>query len=121
MALAMIVGMQVANAGAVSASTVGIYWDRTDHTGDSHTWSVGNSSWRCDSAWDGADAETSNVGSTWNDRYSSARIGLAGCGVVFWEHADFGGMSYASPDKTLRYADLTNSLLSNKVTSLTWS
>lgn len=123
MALAMIAGMQLANAGAASASEIGRYWDNNTHTGYNQSWTMGDSSWQCDAAWygDGADASTSNVGATWNDRYSSARIGLANCGVVLYQDANFIGTYYATSDRTLRYADLTNSGVNNMVTSITWS
>lgn len=122
-ALAALACIQLAQADTAAASTVGVYWDRADHTGDAQSWSAGGASWTCDAAWydAAANASTSNVGSTWNDRYSSARIGLASCGVVLYEHAGFTGMFYATPDKTLRYADLTNSGVNNMVTSITWS
>lgn len=116
-------GLQVAGAGAASASKLATFWDGTDWNGNSHYWTYGSSTWKCDAPWygDGADVQTSYVGDGWNDRYSSGNTGDAACGMVIYQHANFTGIYQVIVKDPPRYFSLYNSEMNNQTSSITWS
>ena len=80
-----------AGKAAVTASAVlGISWEHINYGGASHTWSA---SYGCDNSLD-VDWQVANVGTTWNDRISSAQS-FSNCQSKYWEHANFAGQSTA--------------------------
>jgi len=78
-----------ASSNVVAASAVlGISYIDAGYSGASRVWQA---SYGCDSSLD-VDWQISNVGSTWNDKISSARS-YSSCQSKYWEHAGFVGAS----------------------------
>jgi hypothetical protein len=73
-----------------SSAVLGISWANINYSGSSVTWTA---SFGCDDSVD-VDWQVSNVGSTWNDRISSAQS-FSHCQSKYWENAGFTGQSTA--------------------------
>jgi hypothetical protein len=80
--------MSASSAATAAAAVLGISYVNSYYGGSSKVW---QGSYGCDSSLD-VDWQVANVGSTWNDRISSAQS-YSSCQSKYWEHAYYAGAS----------------------------
>jgi len=80
--------IEAADAVGAASSVLGISWEHINYGGSSVSWTA---SYGCDDYLD-VDWQVGNVGSTWNDRISSAQS-FSHCQSKYWENQYYTGSS----------------------------